>query len=63
MNTILEKNKTRIDTVGYDGISISTQMTYDLFRNMYTLVKEQNNNGKINTPYPVIATCITLTTS
>ena len=43
------KNKTRIDTVGYDGISISTQMTYDLFRNMYTLVKEQNNNGKINT--------------
>ncbi len=43
-----EFNKTKIETRGFDGLTLSKDITYDLFNNVYTFTKKQDDNGNIN---------------
>ena len=42
-------NRKKIITQGYDGLSLTKEIKYDLFRNQYSTVKKQNDNGRVNT--------------
>ena len=42
-------NRKKIITQGYDGLSLTKEIEYDLFRNQYSTVKKQNDNGRVNT--------------
>ena len=39
-------NKSLIETTGFDGVSQRKYSKYDLFNNLHTLIKQQNDNGK-----------------
>ncbi len=41
-------NETSIKTDGFNNLSLIQNRSYDLFHNLYSVVKKQNNNGKIN---------------
>ncbi len=42
-------NRKKIITQGYDGLSQTKEIEYDLFRNQYSTVKKQNDNGRVST--------------
>ena len=45
----LSRNKINIATQGDGGLSLTKEQTYDLFNNLYTFTKHQNDNGRTNT--------------
>ncbi len=42
------QNKTKIETSGFDGLSLTKNSTYDLFNNQHTFNKQQSHHGKIS---------------
>ena len=42
-------NRKKITTQGYDGLSLTKEIEHDLFRNEYSTVKKQNDNGRVST--------------
>ncbi len=43
-----DHHKNKIDFYGFNGISLSKSITYDLFKNVYGYTKTQNDNGSLS---------------
>ena len=42
-------NRIKIATQSYGGLSLTKEIKYDLFKNKYSMVKKQDDNGRLNT--------------